>query len=75
MTETLISLDPEVSHHTVGGRLYGLEPAPGGSASKAYPYIVLEPDGLPDGLRDEMLAAGYGSIFANDQGELFALKN
>ena len=70
--ETFVSLDPEVSHQTVGGRLYGLDDLPGFLGSGAYPYLVLEPDGLPDGLRDQVVAAGYRSIFANDQGEVFA---
>jgi hypothetical protein len=73
--ETFVSLDPEVSHQTVGGRLFGLQELPGYLASKAYRYVVLEPDGLPAGVRDEIVAAGYDSIFANDQGEVFALVN
>ena len=73
--ETFVSLDPEVSHQTVGGRLFGLQELPGYLASKAYRYVVLEPDGLPAGVRDEIVAAGYDSIFANDQGEVFALGN
>ena len=71
--ETFVSLDPEVSHQTVGGRLYGLDELPGFLASKDFPYLVLEPNGLPDGIRDQIVDAGYESIFANDQGEVFEL--
>jgi hypothetical protein len=73
VTETFVSLDPEVSHQTVGGRLYGFERLGDFLASRAYPYLVLEPDGLEPALRDQVLAAGYASIFANDQGEVFRL--
>ncbi len=75
VTETFISLDPEHSHHTVGGRLFGLEDLPGFLASGSYRYLVLESDGLPDGLRDQAVAAGYMTIFVNEQGEVFALAN
>jgi hypothetical protein len=75
VNETFVSLDPEVSHQTVGGRLYGLEALPGYLASHAYPYVVLEPAGLPEATRAEIVAAGYASIYANDQGEVFALGN
>jgi hypothetical protein len=75
VSETFISLDPEVSHQTVGGRLLGLEALPAALASKAYPYVVLEPNGLPDELRAELVAAGYATIFGNKQGEVFALEN
>jgi hypothetical protein len=71
--ETFVSLDPEVSHQTVGGRLHGLEELPGFLASREFAYLVLEPEGLPDGMREQVLAAGYEPIFANDQGEVFRL--
>jgi hypothetical protein len=32
---------------------------------------LLEPGGLPDGLAEQVQAAGYTSIFANGQGQLF----
>jgi hypothetical protein len=69
--ETFVSLDPEVSHQTVGGRLVGLDQLPGFLSSHDFPYVVLEPKGLADGIRDQVIAAGYAPIFANDQGELF----
>jgi hypothetical protein len=71
--ETDVSLDPEVSHQTVGGRLYGLPQLATFLAGGDYPYVVLEPRGLPETLRGQVLDAGYRSIFANDQGEVFVL--
>jgi hypothetical protein len=73
VTETFVSLDPEISHQTVGGRLLGLDDLPGFLGSGEFTYLVLEPDGLPDGMRDQVLAAGYQAIFANQQGEVFRL--
>ena len=76
--ETVISLDPEVSHQTVGGRLYGskdpiemLETVRTYLATGQYPYVVLEPDALSAEIREAIEAAGYRSIFLNDQGEVF----
>lgn len=70
--ETFLSLDPEVSHQTVGGRLFDIADLPA-YLDGSYPYVVLEPQGLADGLRDAILRAGYSSIFANGQGEVFAI--
>ena len=72
--ETFVSLDPEVSHQTVGGRLNGLDALPGFLASGTYGYVVLEPAKLPAGTRDAVVAAGYVSIFGDAQGEVFALR-
>lgn len=76
--ETFMSLDPEVSHQTVGGRLYGskepaelLEQVRAAAASGEFGYVVLEPDEIPDEARTTIVQAGYESIFANDQGEVF----
>ncbi|HUQ44001.1 MAG TPA: hypothetical protein VM451_06265 [Candidatus Limnocylindria bacterium] len=71
VTETFVSLDPEVSHQTVGGRLYGFERLAEFLSSGAYPYVVLEPDRLEPDVREQVLGAGYVSIFSNDQGEVF----
>jgi hypothetical protein len=71
--ETVVSLDPEVSHQTVGGRLHGLDQLPGFLATRQFPYVVVEPRGLPDGIRDQVLALGYRPIFGNGQGEVFRL--
>jgi hypothetical protein len=72
VNETFLSLDPEVTHQTVGGRLFDIANLPV-YLDGTYPYVVLEPDGLADGLRDVIVRAGYSSIFANDQGEVFAI--
>jgi len=71
VSETFVSLDPEVSHQTVGGRLFGLDMLQGFLGSGDFAYVVLEPKGLPEGLRDQVIAAGYASMFANGQGEVF----
>ena len=73
VTETFVSLDPEVSHQTVGGRLYGLDMLPAFLASQTYRYVVLEPRGLPNGILDELGNAFYSPIFSNDQGTVFEL--
>ena len=75
VAETFVSLDPEVSHQTVGGRLFGLDALPGMLASHEFPYVVLEPEGLPESIRQEIVAAGYDSIFANTQGDVFAARS
>ncbi len=70
MLETMVSIETEVSSHTAGGRLYpftDLEPM----LAADFPYVLLEPEGLPDDTRDRILAAGYEPIFANGQGEIF----
>lgn len=69
--ETSISAEPEVSHQTVGGRLYGLDRLGEFLDPARFPYVVLEPKGLEEGIRDRIEAAGYRSIFANGQGEIF----
>jgi hypothetical protein len=74
VNETFLSLDPEVSHQTVGGRLFDVADLPE-YLDGTYPYVVLEPDGLPATAREAITAAGYASIFANAQGEVFALQH
>ncbi len=71
VAETFVSLDPEVSHQTAGGRLFGLDALPRFLASGDFGYVVFEPKDLPDGLRAQIAAAGYVSIFRNGQGEVF----
>jgi hypothetical protein len=73
VTETFVSLDPEVSHQTVGGRLFGFERLGEFLDSGAYPYVVVEPNGLDASALDQVIAAGYTSIFSNDQGQVFTL--
>ncbi|HET7180984.1 MAG TPA: hypothetical protein VFI15_02000 [Candidatus Limnocylindrales bacterium] len=72
VNETTISLDPEVSHQTVGGRLYGMDDLAPFLQSGTYGYVVIEPKGLPleQGLVDQLLSS-YTSIFENGQGEVF----
>lgn len=60
-----------MSHQTAGGRLFGLDALPAFLASGDFGYVVLEPKDLPEGVRDQVESAGYGSIFANGQGEVF----
>lgn len=69
--ETVLSEDPEVSHQTVGGRLFDISDVADFLDPARYPYVVLEPRLLPDGLRAQIVAAGYEPIFANGQGEVF----
>jgi hypothetical protein len=69
MIETMISIETEVSSHTAGGRLHpfaDLDPLLG----EGFPYVVLEPEGLPADTRDRILAAGYEPIFDNVRGEI-----
>jgi hypothetical protein len=74
VTETDVSPDAEDSIHTVGGRLLHLESLPALLAGRAYPYLLLEPSPeLPDGIADEIVAAGYTTVFGNAQGTLFQL--
>ncbi len=84
--ETSLSLAPEVTHQTVGGRLYGsanpvelqadLEARLSGQ--RPFGYVVLEPRGMPEGvpesLRASIAAAGFQLIFANEQGEIFQIR-
>lgn len=82
--ETSLSLEPEVSHQTTGGRLYGskdpeelLAQARAFLGSHEYGYVVLEPrrlpGDLPGRLREAIVAAGYTPLFANDHGEVFRI--
>ena len=74
VTETDVTPDAEVSIHTVGGRLRPIVELPALLASRAYPYLLLEPSAkLPNGIRDSIVSAGYRSIHANGEGELFRL--
>ena len=74
VNETFLSLDPEVSHQTVGGRLFDVADLPD-YLDGAYPYVVLEPDGLPEATRDVIMEAGYRSIYQNGQGEVLTRSN
>jgi hypothetical protein len=71
VTETVVSVETQVSHQTVGGRLFGMDRLDELVDPALFPYVVLEPDGMPEGIRAQVESAGYRSIFANDQGEVF----
>ncbi|HET9853262.1 MAG TPA: hypothetical protein VFP56_12280 [Candidatus Limnocylindrales bacterium] len=78
--ETSISLEPEVSHQTVGGRLFGsrdpaemLRQLGERLATGGYAYIVLEPDGVPAEARSRIEDAGYEAIFENARGTVFRI--
>jgi len=74
VTETDVSPDAEHSIHTVGGRLMDYKQLPELLGSKAYPYLLFEPDKeLPPGIRADIAAAGYEPIFSNTQGTLYRL--
>ena len=64
--ETSISLQPELSIHTEGGRLLGFDVLSTELASD-YGYVVLEPNGLDPGLTGDITAAGYRQIWSNSQ--------
>ena len=64
--ETSISLQPELSIHTVGGRLLGFDVLSTELASD-YGYVVFEPSGLDPGLAGDITAAGYRQIWSNSQ--------
>jgi hypothetical protein len=73
--ETSISLQPELSIHTEGGRLLGFDQLRGQLASD-YGYVVLEPNGLEADLisgTETLLAdAGYRQIWTNSQATIYA---
>jgi hypothetical protein len=69
MLETMVSEQTEVSSHTAGGRLHPFAELDA-QLAMAYPYVVLEPAGLPEDTRDRVLAAGYEPIFTNAEGEI-----
>ena len=63
----------------MGGRLFGKKDDPVELVrqldefldSGKFVYVVIEPNGLSDGIGGRVEAAGYQSIFANEQGEVF----
>jgi hypothetical protein len=69
--ETSISLQPELSIHTEGGRLLGFDRLPAELAS-GYGYVVLEPNGLDPTLADAISSSGYRQIWSNDVAMIFA---
>jgi len=73
--ETSISLSPELSIHTVGGRLYGFDRLVP-ELDSHYGYVVLQPDGLPADVvastENEIIAAGYRRIWSNSLAIVYA---
>ncbi len=67
---THLSPVPEVSGHTMGGRLRPLSEV-SSLLGPEYDYVLFEPADIPSGLRDEIVAAGYAPFFQNGKGEIF----
>ena len=72
--ETSISLQPELSIHTEGGRLLGFDQIEQELAA-GYGYVVVEPSNLSGGLIDRvdsgLAAAGYRQIWSNSQATIY----
>lgn len=72
--ETSISLHPELSIHTEGGRLYGFDRLDSELAS-GYGYVVLEPAGLSSNLialtKSRLATSGYHQIWSNSQAIIY----
>jgi hypothetical protein len=68
--ETLLVPDPEQSIHTAGGRILPLTDA-AAQLDAQYAVVVLEPAGLPDSLRGEIVGRGYRSVLRNSRAEVF----
>ncbi|MBI3746381.1 MAG: hypothetical protein HY264_07660, partial [Chloroflexi bacterium] len=72
VTETDVTPDAEVSIHTVGGRLHGMNDLGQLLATGQFPFVLFEPsDRLPAGLEATIVAAGYTGVFSNGQGALY----
>ena len=69
--ETSVSLEPELSIHTFGGRLLGFDSLPAELASD-YGYVVLEPAGIDPSPADQIAAAGYRIIWSNSIAQIYA---
>jgi hypothetical protein len=69
--ETSVSLDPELSIHTEGGRLLGFDQLATQLAS-GYGYVVFEPSGLDPSLAGQITAAGYRLIWSNSVAQIYA---
>lgn len=68
--ETSVSVEPEVSIHTAGGRLRSMAELDA-LMQTGYRYVLLEPSGLPDVTAERIISAGYEQIFANGRGQLY----
>jgi hypothetical protein len=68
--ETSISPRPEVSIHTDGGRLLGMDQL-GTELAAGYGYVVFEPDFMEPAIADTITAAGYREIWSNSQAIIY----
>jgi hypothetical protein len=72
--ETSISMQPELSIHTEGGRLLGFDQFDQELAT-GYGYVVVEPSNLPGQLIDRvdsgLVAGGYRQIWSNSQAAVY----
>jgi hypothetical protein len=73
--ETSISLQPELSIHTEGGRLLGFGDLDAELADGGYGYVLLEPSGLSDDViattQAKLAGAGFTRIWSNSQATLY----
>jgi hypothetical protein len=69
--ETSISLQPELSIHTEGGRLLGLGVL-NSELATGYGYVVFEPGGMDPAIAGTIKAAGYHQIWVNSQAIVYA---
>jgi hypothetical protein len=75
--ETSISLQPELSIHTEGGRLLGFGDLDNELADGGYGYVLLEPSGLSadviSSTQTKLAAAGFARIWSNSQATVYRL--
>jgi hypothetical protein len=69
--ETTVSADATTNIFTAGGRIHPLSALPA-ELGAGFAYVVLEPTGLPNGIRAAIVAVGYRSVFVNPRAEVFA---
>ena len=70
--ETMVSADATTTIFTAGGRIHSLTSL-GAELAAGYPYVVLEPAGLPSTIGAEILAAGYRPVFENASAQVFVV--
>lgn len=68
--ETMVSADATTTIFTAGGRIHPLGDLPA-QLGAGFGYVVLEPRGLPVGVRAAIVAAGYRPVFVNSTAEVF----
>jgi hypothetical protein len=72
--ETASSEETQVSIHTAGGRLFGLDQL-SRLLHDGFAYVVYEPRKLTVPVRTKILAAGFKPIWKNTRGEIFVAPN